>query len=265
MSKIKYSDSEISDLLDGIFAGDITEYSLPDNLYFAIADYLKKGLYEGFGKSIAEFDGDDVALGLLSELRNNIYAFSGAKTFQQVREMVDLLTDDAGKIRTFSAFKTDALDIYQTYNIDWLQTERSTALGQASNAAKWQQIVKDKKTFPLLRYSAIEDATTSDICAPLDGIVLPVNDPFWDEFMPLNHFNCRCLVTQIADGELEATDPDELDGIAAGPRELIKPLFAENPGKTGEVFNKEHPYFDVPKADKKYAKENFNLDIPEND
>jgi len=37
-----------------------------------------------------------------------------------------------------------------------------------------------------------------------------------------------------------------------------------NPGKTGYIFDpKAHPYFKVAPEDKKLAKENFNLPIPE--
>lgn len=41
------------------------------------------------------------------------------------------------------------------------------------------------------------------------------------------------------------------------------PMFRHNPGKTGEVFPKEHPYFDIPDEYKKLAKKNFNLPIPD--
>ena len=43
---MKFSKKEIESLIDGIYAGEITEYELPTNLYFAIADYLKSNLYK---------------------------------------------------------------------------------------------------------------------------------------------------------------------------------------------------------------------------
>jgi len=38
-----------------------------------------------------------------------------------------------------------------------------------------------------------------------------------------------------------------------------------NPGTSKEVFDKSHPYFDVPKKYKKFAKTNFGMPIPDKD
>ena len=46
---MNFSEDEIVDLIDKVFRGNITEYDLPEDLYDAIAAYLKKGVYEGFG------------------------------------------------------------------------------------------------------------------------------------------------------------------------------------------------------------------------
>lgn len=43
---------------------------------------------------------------------------------------------------------------------------------------------------------------------------------------------------------------------------LVDPIFKHNAGKTKEIFNKEHPYFDVPDEFKDFAKTNFGLPIP---
>jgi hypothetical protein len=45
----------------------------------------------------------------------------------------------------------------------------------------------------------------------------------------------------------------------------IPDVFQMNVGKDKVVFQKDHPYFDVAKEDRKLAKENFNLPIPETD
>ena len=39
---MKYTDKQIEDFLEGIFNGDITVEEIPESLYFAVADYLKK-------------------------------------------------------------------------------------------------------------------------------------------------------------------------------------------------------------------------------
>ena len=54
MEGLDYSDEQIKGLIAAIFSQKVTIYNLPEGLYRATADYLKKGLYKGFGKTLAE-------------------------------------------------------------------------------------------------------------------------------------------------------------------------------------------------------------------
>lgn len=271
---MKYTQKQIKTLLDGIYDGSVTEYDLPQDLYLAIADYLKKGLYEGFGntlsklsENLADGKGSLNDLELLAELRSNIYMFSAAKTFQQVKDMTSALVNEDGVPRSFSAFKKEALDIFGLYNETWLKTEYNTAIGQAQEAIKWQRIEEQKDVLPYLKYSAVLDPNTSIICRPLDGIVAPVGDPIWSKIAPLNHFNCRCLLLQVDSEEgLKGLTPqgDKLKRVEAVEAEM-QPVFKMNAGKDGYIFKGDHPYFEVAKKDKSFAKNNFDLPIPKND
>jgi SPP1 gp7 family putative phage head morphogenesis protein len=275
--RFKYSQTEIEDLLEAIFSGDVTEYDLPEDLYYATADYLKAGLYEGFGidlkrltklieeGAVTEWTAQD--LDLLTEMRENIYMFSAAKEYQAVRSMVDAITDEKGYIRSFSEFREIAQDIAQTHYESWLTAEYDTAIGQAQNAVRWNQIERQKATLPFLQYNGVEDDNECEICFPLNGLILPVDDPFWDEFMPENHFRCRCTVQQLdEDSKEDVSGQDEVEKITGGVRENMAPEFLMNPGKDKVVFNDEHPYFtNVPKGDRDYAADNFDMPIPEED
>lgn len=271
---MKYTQKQIKTLLDGIYDGSVTEYDLPQDLYLAIADYLKKGLYEGFGNTLSKLsenlaDGKESLndLELLAELRSNIYMFSAAKTFQQVKDMTSALVNEDGVPRSFSAFKKEALDIFGLYNETWLKTEYNTAIGQAQEAIKWQRIEEQKDVLPYLKYSAVLDPNTSIICRPLDGIVAPVGDPIWSKIAPLNHFNCRCLLLQVDSEEgLKGLTPqgDKLKRVEAVEAEM-QPVFKMNAGKDGYIFKGDHPYFEVAKRDREFAKNNFDLPIPKMD
>ena len=48
---MEYSDKQINSLIVDIYEGVISVENMPEDLYFAIAEYLKKSLYEGFGGS----------------------------------------------------------------------------------------------------------------------------------------------------------------------------------------------------------------------
>lgn len=266
---MKFSKAQIEDFIKKIHAGEITEYDLPEDLYHAIADYLKQGVYKGYGinfnkltkeinqKIATDFDTSD--LDLLSELRENIYMFSAAKTFQQTKEITEKLVDENGTVRSFSDFKKDAEDIFGTYNKDWLKSEHTTAIGQAQSAVKWNSIEKQKDILPYLVYDTIGDAC--DICEPLNGITAKVDDPIWSTIMPLNHFNCRCIVQQSAEAEISS----DKESIVKNVESKMNDVFKMNAGKDGVVFNKDHPYFSVSKDDKSFAKQNFNLPIPKKD
>ena len=131
-------------------------------------------------------------------------------------------------------------------------------------ARQWNDIEKDKTNFPYLRYSAIIDGRTSDICEPLNGVTLPVDDPLWDEYTPLNHFNCRCILEQVDQFEdVKLTPKSEVDAIKEGLDENVNDLFKMNAGKDGYVFSDAHPYFDVAPKDRELAQRNFDLPIPE--
>lgn len=274
--KFRYSKQEIDDLLKGIFSGEITQYDLPEDLYYAIADYLKDGLYEGFGidltglEKLIEKDIETTFtqsdLDLLQELRENIYMFSAAKDYQTVRDMTDALTDENGAVRSFKEFKEVAEGIAHTQLESWLQAEYDTAVGQSQNAIRWQHIEREKAVLPYLTYSGVEDANECDICFPLNGVTLPVDDPFWNEFMPENHFRCRCTVQQQdEDAKKDVWGQEEIEKVTGGVREKMAPEFLMNPGKDKVVFSDAHPYFDVAPKDRDLAKRNFDLPIPDKD
>jgi SPP1 gp7 family putative phage head morphogenesis protein len=257
--KLKYSNDQIEKYIQGIYDGDITQKDIPKDLYLAIADYLKEGLYDGYGMTLAEAEGPD--LDLLILLRDNVYMFSAAKTYVETKEISSLLVSDEGRVLSFKEFKEEALKLYDIYNETYLETEYSTAIGQGYAAQKWNDIEQKKETLPILEYKAISDPC--DICEPLDGLTAPVDDPIWDSIAPLNHFNCRCILVQHDDEE-KVTPDGEKEELYSNARELMQPTFKSNPGKDGMVFNESHPYFEEASQDKA-SKDNFDLPIPKKD
>lgn len=251
---MNFTQQQIDALIEGVYDGSITTRDLPVNLYNAISQKLLSALGSVEGSA---------SKSLLNQLSENIYMFSGAKVYQQIQD-ISLLGDNEN-IKSFANFRDEALAIYDQYNKNWLETEYSTAIGQAQSATRWEQIEDQKKELPYLQYSAVIDPNTSDICLPLDGICLPVEDPFWDINTPLNHFNCRCTVIQFDKTDATQagiTSKEDADKATAEISERRQPLFEGNSGKDRLIYNKEHPYFDVPKADREFAKENFGLPIP---
>jgi len=260
---MKLIDYTAEQLVKEIYGGSVDVNNLPVDLYKQIAEKLKSGLFEGFGGKPKDFNPFQPDGKLLNELQNNIYVFSAAKTYQQVRA----ISAEVGTAKNFKAFKESATTIFEKFNQAWLKTEYDTAIGMAQNARKWNEFEAEKDLFPLLKYDAILDRNTSEICKPLDGIVLPVGHPFWATRAPLNHFNCRCMLVQVSKHEgTKESAPEKVKSAASETDQLMKPLFKMNPGTDKVVFQEtgpgKHPYFEVAAKDKKLAERNFNLPIP---
>jgi len=243
------NEQQINQLIEDIFNGKVTVKNIPLPVYSQIADKLLS--------AFTEFEAGAYPA-LLAELTQNIYLFSGAKSYHLINDI--LLAADGG-VKPFAPFKAEALKIYNQYNVDWLKTEYNTTIATGQTIVRWQQIEGQSGQLPFLQYSAVIDPNTSAICAPLDGITLPIGHPFWNKNAPLNHFNCRCVFLQLDKYDAKITKQAQLDkaekGITRGK------LFENNPGKDKVIFGKGHPYFSVDPKDKELAKNNFNLPVPD--
>ena len=210
-----------------IKAGDIDA-----KLWKATATQLTKGVTEGFGTEYK----DDTDLDLSNQLKYNVSVFAAFKNHAQNLEMVEALTDASGLLKSYEAFKADAMKILTTYNDNWLKAEYDTAVSSAQMAVQWNDFQRDKTDFPNLMYVTAGDERVRKAHAALDGVTLPMDDPFWKEWFPPNGWRCRCDVQQIG-ANAKLKEPKSL------PDEKETPLsFRNNAGITGEVFTAEHPY-----------------------
>lgn len=250
-------------LAGAIYTGAVDENNLPFPVYEHNAKKLSEAVLKGYKQGAKSVKYNSVDRKLLESLQNNIYRFSAAKTYQQTREMVGVLDKmskaltEGERVVPFREFKTAVAEISNTYNINYLRTEYTTAIASAQSASAWARFESEKGTLPNLRYSTIGDAC--EICAPLDGVVFPVDSPFWDTNNVPQHFNCLCILEQ-EDEDFKVTGAKEMQALETRLIELKSPVFNNNVGKSGQVFNEEHPYFSAPRA---LVDNNFGLPIPE--
>lgn len=255
-----YTDDQIIELLNGIYDGSITEYAIDKGLYEATANYLKKGLYEGFGGTIVDFVGEE--LSVLTEMRENIYMFSAAKSFQQIKDIRSIMFDDAGKLLPKNQFFKKAESTFEQWNDAWGRTEYNTAHGQAVMGKQWVKIESEKDILPILTFST--NNKPCDKCAPYNGFSAYVWDKVWTWLTPLLHFNCGCIVIQ--NEESHGVSSIKEHQKIAKLKDNIPELFQMNPGIDKYVFDpKTNPYFKVEKKDIEFAKSNFHLPIPNKD
>ena len=110
----------------------------------------------------------------------------------------------------------------------------------------------------------MEDSRVRPEHAAWDGIVKPVNDPFWNTRYPPNDWNCRCFVTELKKGD-ETNLKEHLKNfndiqIRIGQETLTNlnntdKDFSVNWGKVDYIFNPKHTYF---KTQRKYKVKESN-------
>lgn len=178
---------------------------------------------------------------MLHRLTRDVWSFSAAKDYQQMRDLTLALKDDTGKLREFGAFKEAALKVCTKYDETWLQTEYNQAVAASQNAARWTQFTAEKADIPFIEYQTVGDDSVRASHALLDGIVRKVDDSFWSTHYPPNGWGCRCEVIQAIGAKSPKKDI---------PNVVIPELFRTNLAQTGLIYPKNHPYYiGIPKAE----------------
>jgi len=119
----------------------------------------------------------------------------------------------------FSAWKQNIVELRE--NNGWeefrLKTIYQTNMHQAKAVGSWKKMQETKEALPYLKYSATLDSRLRPSHKKMHGIVLPIDDPFWEQFYPPNGFGCRCqayAITETKAKKLGITPKNEKIGFA---------------------------------------------------
>lgn len=164
-------------------------------------------------------------------MQNNA-VFSAFKAHRAQNDMAALLLDSNGNRKPFKQWMKDVLPIADHHNRIWLRTEYSMAVGRAHLAADWQQFLDEKDVLPNLEWMPSSSVTPDQEHASFVGTILPVDDPFWAQHHPLDHWGCKC--------SLESTDKPTTD--KPNSTETPQPGLDNNPGIDAKLFSDSHPY-----------------------
>lgn len=250
-----FTEEDFERLISGIFTRIITPQNLDYRTYIKTAEKLTEGIYSGYGKTINDVLLNEPDYLMLRDLRENVYIFSGAKTYQATKAVSALLTE-GDAVTSYTSFREKALPLLNEFYDNYLRAEYNSAIAQAQTASFWQEIEADKGSFPMLVYKTVGDGRVRPEHASLDGIARPVDDKFWSTYMPPNGWNCRCRVGQ----EMADYPKTSLRGFKKP--DSVPDIFQFNAGKEKIIFSKKHPYFKVARKDKALAKMNFGLPLP---
>lgn len=138
-------------------------------------------------------------------LSENMYVFSGFKTFHEMKEAASLLLDDKGNRKPFNQYLNDVQTINEEYNKHYLKAEYDFTTASAQMAAKWNELAEDEERY-YLQYRTMGDGKVRKAHAELEGVTLPASDTFWDSFYPPNGFGCRCTVSKVRKSKYSQSD-----------------------------------------------------------
>jgi SPP1 gp7 family putative phage head morphogenesis protein len=147
----------------------------------------------------------DVFARLQPQIRQRAFTVSGIedlRTLAKIRDLIAELPEGAD----WNTQKRQIADELQTHwgpKAGAAANRRAELLlrvngGQAYAAARYAEQQEFKEDYPYLIYITMGDGSVRDEHAALDGVILPVDDPFWRSHYPPWDFNCRCLVESIS-------------------------------------------------------------------
>lgn len=236
----------IEQLAKQLHEGTLKPEELNQELVSKTYNDINKAAKNGYGKDWAVFLKDGKG-SLPTELKKNIYTFSGAKAYSQLQELNNLLYDQDGKLRPFNEYMVYARKINRQYNINWLQSEWQTARTAAQMAEKWERLQETKDLFPNLKFQTVGDDRVRDDHERLDGIIKPIDDSFWSRYYPPLDFRCRCDVVATAENVTAHKESD-----------LPEVNFKGNVAKDQEIFTKKGTFFKLANTNQN-AKRNMEL------
>lgn len=209
----------------------------------ALDFFAKKGLKPGFDyrdiwmeeHSVAFTAAKVMELDVLATLRGTLErAIEEGTTFDQFRKDVDTLMDRSG----WSDYGTEKSKKRR------LRTIYDTNMRMARATGQWKRIERTKKVLPYLIYGLGPSVRHREEHVGWAGLVLPVDDPFWDFATPPSAYGCACTIRQAPEAEAKRRGISESPDVPLEPWENkrtgttemvprgVQPGFAYNPGKS---------------------------------
>lgn len=231
-----------------VFDKKLSGKNIDKKLWQETVGQLIDGINSGYGRSISGVKYGSPDHQLLLQYRYNVQVFAAFKNHHNTNELVNALIDENGNIRSKSAFKKAAGLVNSKYNKNWISTEYNQAVLAARNGYRWRQIEERSNIFPTVEYVGVADDNQSQICKDLDGGVWKWDDPILDTIAPSNHWGCRSFLKSSKKEPAPKTSGEQ-----------VKKAFKNNPGKTGDPFTKDHPYYKLQDQYKDAAQRLFGI------
>lgn len=117
-----------------------------------------------------------------------------------------------------------------------------TNLRTAHAEGQWERIQANKGAFPFLEYDGANSENPRLQHSAWDGLVLPVDDPFWLSHCPVKEFGCKCRVIPRSARQLERQGKQVGQAPAVPTRSYVN----ARTGEVQQIPEGVHPAFHYP-------------------
>ncbi|WBF05284.1 hypothetical protein [Psychrobacter phage vB_PmaS_Y8A] len=149
---------------------------------------------------------DDYYLRMTPIQRQQAVSIAGLAQTEQIKHVMGLVNEQLVDGGTFADFQNavKAGDIDINLPKHRLDNIFRTNIQGAYGRGRWYQQQQNKDERPYLMRDGINDSRQRDSHRALDGIIRPIDDPFWDTHYPPDDFRCRCVARSLTKEQAEA-------------------------------------------------------------
>lgn len=158
---------------------------------------------------------------LSDKARQRAFSVGGVTQLELVQDVWTAIDNAVAKGTTFKDFQAEVGD---KLTAAWggadafrLQTIFRTNVQSALNAGRYEQ-QNDPDVIalrPYLKFSAILDGRTTQVCSSSSGTILPADHPWWALHQPPLHYNCRSTAISLTTDQMK-----DLGGVTDKPSDL---------------------------------------------
>lgn len=231
--ELEIDDDLLASALAAIYNRDYNvRQEIDPDLFRGVVDRLDEAITEGIVD-----DTPDTAF--VDALRHSAEVFAAFKVHRAQNDMAARLLDSNGRLKSFEQWSNDVRPIASHQFGPWLRTEYDTAVIRAHQAAEWQRFERDKDILPNLRWVPSTSPNPGADHRIYWGTILPVDHSFWSRHRPGDRWNCQCSLESTDEPATGIKHEDAVDPRKDGPQKGLR----DNPGKSGNLFGQDHPYF----------------------
>lgn len=138
--------------------------------------------------------------------RQQAVSIAGLGQTEQIKHVMGLVNDQLDNGGTFADFQKAVKDGDIDINLPRHRLDNifRTNIQGAYGRGRWYQQQQNKDERPYLMRDGINDSRQRQSHRELDGIIRPIDDPFWDIHYAPDDFKCRCHMRSLTKEQAEA-------------------------------------------------------------